>query len=249
MTRGSAPAPDNVAAVLVSHGDRGGVDPNATLRAQAEAVQHLTGLGSVTIGVLKGTPSLEEALETADKSCAREILLCPLFMAEGYFAGRVLPHRLSESNVATPIRTLPPLGLDQGMPDLVLADALAAAESAGYVAAGCNLLIVGHGSKFGPASADATRKVAEQVAAAGRFASVGTAFLEEAPFVEEALTGVTTPTVVSGFFFGEGMHAAEDVPEAIARTSAPAVYSGAVGSSPRAPELIAAAITRAFAEN
>jgi sirohydrochlorin ferrochelatase len=249
MTAGSAPARASLAAVLVSHGDRGGVDPNATLRAQAKAVQQLTALGSVMIGVLKGTPSLEEALETADKSGAGTIFLCPLFMAEGYFAGRVLPHRLSEANVGTPIRTLPPLGLDPGMPDLVLTDALAAAESAGYVPAGSNLLVVGHGSKFGPASADATRKVAEQVAAAGRFANVGTAFLEEAPFVEEALTGITTSTVVVGFFFGDGMHAAEDVPEAIARTGAPAVYSGAVGSSAHVPELIAAAIARALSES
>jgi sirohydrochlorin ferrochelatase len=235
-----------VAAVLVSHGDRGGVDPNATLKAQAEAVHALTGLGSVTIGVLKGTPSLEEALEVADASGAAEILLCPLFMAEGYFAGRVLPHRLSEANVDTPIRTLPPIGLDAAMPDLVLADAIAAAEGAGLTPTLSNLLIVGHGSKFGSASADATRKVADEVAAARRFASVATAFLEEAPLVEEALTGISTPTVVAGFFFGDGMHAAEDVPEAIARTGAPAVYSGAVGSSPHVPGLIAAAITRAL---
>jgi sirohydrochlorin ferrochelatase len=247
MTAGPTPAPQRVAVVLVSHGDRGGVDPNATLRAQAKAVQALTGVETVMIGVLKGTPSLEEALETADMSGASEILLCPLFMAEGYFAGRVLPHRLSEASLAKPIRILQPLGLDPGMAGLVLADAISAAETAGYVASDSNLLVVGHGSKFGPASADATRKVAEEVAAAQRFASVSTAFLEEAPFVEDALTGLSTPTVVAGFFFGDGMHAAEDVPEVIARTRARAVYSGAIGSSPHIPELIAAAIGRALA--
>src|SRR5262245_44695789 len=100
-----------IAAVLVSHGDRGGTDPNATLRAQADAVRSLTGIPSVTYGVLKGTPSVEEALEAAEKSGATDILVCPLFMADGYFAGRVLPHRLEEVNVSARIRTLPPLGL------------------------------------------------------------------------------------------------------------------------------------------
>jgi sirohydrochlorin ferrochelatase len=242
----AAAARKTVAAVLVSHGDRGGTDPNATLRAQAEAVQRLTNLGSVTIGVLKGTPSVEEALEAAERSGATDILVCPLFMADGYFAGRVLPHRLDEANVATRIRTLPPLGLDPGIVDLLLADATDAACKAGFALKETSLLIVGHGSKFGPASANATKAVAENAAAAAQFASVTTAFLEEPPLLDETLGATKTPTVVAGFFFGEGMHAAEDVPEAIARSHARAVYIGAVGTSPRIPHLIAAALGRAL---
>jgi sirohydrochlorin ferrochelatase len=245
MTSTAAPpaAKKTVAAVLVSHGDRGGTDPNATLRAQAEAVRDLTHLDSVTFGVLKGTPSVEEALEAAEKSGATDILVCPLFMADGYFAGRVLPHRLDEANVTTRIHTLPPLGLDPRIAGLLLADAADAASRTGFALEKTNLLIVGHGSKFGPASANATKVVAELAAAVGVFASVATAFLEEAPFLEQALANATAPTVVAGFFFGEGMHAAEDVPEAIARTHARAVYSGVVGTSPRIPHLIASALT------
>ena len=242
-------AKNTVAAVLVSHGDRGGTDPNATLRAQAEAVQDLTNLGFVTIGVLKGTPSVEEALEAAERSGATDILVCPLFMADGYFAGRVLPHRVDEANVATHIRTLPPLGLDPGIAGLLLADAAEAAAKAGFALKETTLIIVGHGSKFGPASANATKAVAENAAAAAQFASVATAFLEEPPRLEETLAATTMPKVVAGFFFGEGMHAAEDVPEAIARSHARVVYSGAVGTSPRVPHLIAAAIERALSSS
>lgn len=240
-------AQKSVAAVLVSHGDRGGTDPNATLRAQAEAVRSLTSLNLVTFGVLKGTPSVEEALEAAEQSGATDILVCPLFMADGYFAGRVLPHRLAEANVSTHIRTLPPMGLDPGIADLMLADATDAAIKAGFTPSETTLLIVGHGSKFGPASANATKAVAESAAKAAQFAAVMTAYLEEEPFLEETLAGLTTPTVVAGFFFGEGMHAAEDVPEAIARSHARAVYSGAIGTSPRVPHLIAGALERALA--
>ena len=73
----------------------------------------------------------------------------------------IFQHALSEATVATPMRRLPPLGLEPGIADLVLADAISAAEAAGYVLSDSNLLVVGHGSKFGPASANATRKVAE----------------------------------------------------------------------------------------
>jgi sirohydrochlorin ferrochelatase len=104
------------------------------------------------------------------------------------------------------------------------------------------LLIVGHGSKFGPASAQATRDAADRIARAGGFESVATAFLEEEPFLDGALETKGAPTIVIGFFFGDGMHAGEDIPAAIRETGADAVYAGPVGRSARISELIAAAI-------
>jgi sirohydrochlorin ferrochelatase len=84
--------------------------------------------------------------------------------------------------------------------------------------------------------------VAARAALARRFASVSTAFLEEEPFLEDALRTSNAPTIVAGFFFGDGMHAAEDVPDAIAETCANAVYTGAIGDSPAIARLIATAL-------
>jgi len=109
------------------------------------------------------------------------------------------------------------------------------------------LLIVGHGSKLGPASASATRKAAARAAITRRFASVTTAFLEEEPFLEDILrASAATPTVVAGFFFGDGLHAGEDVPDAIAEAGANALYTGAIGNSPAVAPLIAAALKTAL---
>ena len=88
--------------------------------------------------------------------------------------------------------------------------------------AASRLLVVGHGSKFGPASAEATQERRPRIARAGSFASVATAFLEEPPFLKTRLRRVEAPTVVAGFFFGDGMHAGEDVPAAIAEAGAAA---------------------------
>jgi sirohydrochlorin ferrochelatase len=109
------------------------------------------------------------------------------------------------------------------------------------------LLIVGHGSKIGPASAEATRVVANAIEQTGGFGRVETAFLEEPEFLEDALRrDSASPTIVSGFFSGDGLHAAEDVPEAIAETGAVAIYAGSIGKSAQVTGMIRTAISRAL---
>ena len=237
--------PASIAVVLASHGDRGGSESNAALRSQADAVRALTGL-RVWTGVLKGEPALEDALAEAAASGAPRIAVYPLFMADGYFVQKVRD-RIAAAGFADRAQLLTPLGLDPGLPDLIVASATETAERGGFAPETSRLLIVGHGSKLGPASASATRKVAARAALARRFASVATAFLEEEPFVDDALCASNAPTVVAGFFFGDGMHGGDDVPDAIAETGARALYTGAIGNSPAVAHLIAAAL-RTFAE-
>ncbi|MBN8911370.1 MAG: hypothetical protein J0H65_04780 [Rhizobiales bacterium] len=230
-----------LAVVLASHGDRGGASPNAALHRQAEAVHVLTGL-TVLTGMLKGDATIEQAITDAAATGAARVAVYPLFMADGYFVQKVR-ERVNAAGVTPEPLMLTPLGLDPGLPDILVQEALAAASAAGLDAATSRLLIVGHGSKLGPASAAATRKAAARAALIRRFASVTTAFLEEEPFVEDALRASIVPTIVAGFFFGDGMHAGEDVPDAIAETGASAVYTGAIGNSPAVAPLIAAALT------
>lgn len=238
--------PRKIAAVLASHGDRAGASPNATLRAQTDAVRQRTSAHLVTSGVLKGDPTIEEAIAVAKASGADEILVYPLFMADGYFVKKVLRERVdAETAGRTASRILMPLGLDPALPALLRDEALNSAAREGFAPAVSRLLIVGHGSKLGPASANATRAIASAVRAISTFAAIETAFLEEDPAVEHALAASNLPTIVSGFFFGDGLHAGEDVPEAIAETGARAVYTGPIGNAVALPALIAASIAAA----
>jgi len=197
--------------------------------------------------VLKGEPSLEAALEAARADGAEDVLIYPLFMAGGYFVQKVLPERIAAAGLIGRSQILTPLGLDPRLPSLMLTDALAAARQAGFAVESSRLLVVGHGSKFGPASAEATRLVADRMAEASLFKEIAVAFLEEEPLVGAALAS-SEPTIVSGFFFGDGMHAGEDVPRAIAEANARAVYAGAIGSSPEIPALVAAALAAQLAQ-
>lgn len=239
---------NEIAVVLVAHGERGGDFSNGALHAHAEAVRASGGFAAVSSGVLNGTPTFEEALALAAHSAARHILVYPFFMADGYFSRQVVPRRIRAAGLDARCRVLQPLGLDPGLPELILAEALATAAGAGLDPAASRLLLVGHGSKGARASIRATEEVAARVAIGGRFQSVETAFLEEPPFLDDMLVGRRPPTVVVGFFSGDGLHAAEDVPEAIAAMAANAVYTGAIGSKPGIDNLIVAAVLAATGE-
>lgn len=231
----------DIAVVLAAHGDRAGPTRNTALLRHRDALDHGRAFRHVTAGVLKGEPVLETALAEAAQSGAARILVYPVFMADGYFVRKVLAERVAQYGLKT-ADLLPPLGIDPGLAALVHADAIAAAEAAGYEASGSRLLLVGHGSELGPASANATRGTAARVRRLGRFQHVDVAFLEEAPFLDAALTASPLPTVVAGFFSGDGLHAGEDVPAHIAQAGVRAVYAGAIGASEQVAALIAAAV-------
>jgi sirohydrochlorin ferrochelatase len=221
------------AVILVGHGDRGAGLTNRNLLAHTEALRRSGRLNFVAAGVLKGEPLLEQVIESACNSGAEQICIYPFFMADGYFAGKILPERIAAAAPKLPWTILPPLGLDARLPKLIVDQSLAAARQATMTPAQTRLLLVGHGSKLGPASANATRKAAEAIREIGGFGTVATAFLEEAPFLADALAAYTTePTIVTGFFSGDGMHAGEDVPRAIEDASANAVYAGPIGAAP-----------------
>lgn len=240
----------SIAVVLAAHGDRGEAHAsgtaNTTLTKHRDTLRTSAKFASVTAGVLKGEPSLEAALDEAARSGARTIAIYPLFMADGYFVKTVMTQRIAAMGLEPSLRILPPLGLDAGIVSLIADRAHAAAQAAEWSPSSSRLLVAGHGSKFSPASAEATRSVAAAVEALGLFGTVSAAFIEEPPFVADALQGDDRPTVVAGFFSGDGLHAGEDIPSAISASGATAIYSGAIGAGPEIPALILKALAASF---
>lgn len=226
------------AVLLAAHGDRGTEKANTALLAHCRALAQSGHFTAVTAGVLKGDPSLEHGMEAALASAPDRVLIYPFFMADGFFVRTRLAERVRAMAIPVPYTVSQPLGLAPALPALMLRQAQAAARQAGLSQDQSDLLIVGHGSQLGPASADATRAAAEQVARLGTFRAVSTAFLEEPPSVEEALSLATQPVVVSGFFSEEGLHAGEDVPDAITKSGARAIYAGAIGGDASVCEVI-----------
>lgn len=241
-----APDARNVAVVIAAHGDRGGEGmANRTLHAHCDALRAGGHFRCVSAGVLKGEPSIETAFAEAVASGAAGIAVYPFFMADGYFAGTVLPKRIEAAGHTIPVSVLKPLGLDPRLPELILGHALAAAESAGLIADTAQLLIVGHGSEIARASAEATARVGAALRTLGQFRDVAIALLEEPPFVPEVLAAATGPVVVTGFFSGDGLHAGEDIPTLLSGARTRTLYAGAIGQIPAIAGLMRDAI---FAE-
>ncbi|MGD9786145.1 MAG: CbiX/SirB N-terminal domain-containing protein [Hyphomicrobiaceae bacterium] len=219
-----------VAVVLVAHGERGGAFSNAVLLGHRDRVAaRLPGV-AVHAGVLSGDPAFEDALAGAAATGPGPILVYPFFMAAGYFVGTKIPKRIADAGLAGRCRILAPLSAAPSLPDLIVREALRCGPELGAPAADCRLVVCGHGSEVSRASAEATCKAVAAIASTAPFASVVPAFLEEEPFLPDVLAADARPTVVSGFFNGDGLHARDDVPEAIAAASGRTVYTGPIGA-------------------
>lgn len=248
MSKSNHEAGPKAGVVLVAHGERGGAFSNAILMKHAGAVSERLGSIAVAAGVLSGTPTLEEALAEVERQTSGPVFVFPFFMAAGFFVNVKVPKRIAEAGLADRCCVLTPLGSAEQLPAVIAGRARAQAEEIGKQASACRLLLVGHGSKVARASAEATEMVAACLREMSGFGNVATAFLEEAPFLEDVVTADDRPTVVVGFFNGDGLHAAEDVPEALGRFDGTIAYTGPVGAFDEVSTLIAEAIAKAVDE-
>ena len=232
--------------VIVAHGERGGAGDNATLARLAQAVARSGHFASVRAGVLKGSPSFEQALRARRR---KRLHVYPLFLSDGYCVRSEIPDRLRAAGVDHVIHR--PLGLEPGLAGVIARFAAAALRRAGHGLDESNVLLVGHGSTKSDESREATEWQAERVRAFGLFAGVHTAYLENAPFLPEVLADLgASPCAVVGLFSGAGRHAAEDVPAAIAAAGAEnAVYAGPICAAPEVPRLIAASVRARIGED
>lgn len=232
-----AVGPEQVALVLAAHGDLGDrakSNPNAANSALLEhqARLHAQNLfRAVSAGVLKGEPTLEDALTGALDSDPRRLIVFPFFMADGYFVKSVLAQRLTAFSPKIPYLVCSPLGLNGNLIPLIASQSEEAASNAQISAQEARLLLVGHGSKHGPASANATRAAAKRLSDqfGDRFSEIDVAFLEEAPFLNDQIQAGIRPTIVCGFFNGDGLHAGQDVPDAVHDAPVQTVYAGPIG--------------------
>lgn len=231
---------NDFALLLAAHGERrNGADNEGTLQLAA-ALAERAAASAVEIGFLKGSPSIAEAVQ---RLSGYDLLVYPLFLADGYFTRKLLPRQLEEAGAFGRGRAtclLPPLGLDPTLADLILEAAGATAISQQWPTYRTNLLLLAHGSSNNPASRLATEQMAETLAARNVFARVRVAFLEEPPALREAVAQLSEPVVVVGLFAGEGLHGGEDAPQLVAEIGRSDVVSaGNIGTFAALPDMIA----------
>lgn len=195
--------------LIVAHGERGGAGNDRLVYEIAEQARLRSDYSGVHGCFISKEPSLKSVIEDLP---AGPVTVYPLFMSDGYFVSKAIPRSIGNSHRAN---VMIPVGLNRQLPRLVADVARQAAQSTGWSASACQLLLAAHGSKHDRASYNATEDVAETIRTMNQFAMVSTSFLEERPFVDQQLADIGGPVLVAGLFIGQGMHGSEDVPRAV----------------------------------
>jgi sirohydrochlorin ferrochelatase len=234
--------------LIAAHGGRD-VDrrSNESIVCLAENVAALIGDVQVMAGFVSGVPTIGDAITGL---AAQNVIVYPLFMADGYF-GRTVLNRLVEEakrgRQGGSITVLPPLGLDPALADLAVTKAESAATSLGMSPKQVTLVLLAHGSARSRASAIAAERVAINARAHGLFADVRVSFLDEAPSLKMAVAEIEGAIAVAGLFSGDGLHGGNDAKRLMMQLDRnDVIYVGNIGLYSGLEKLIAAAVTNAI---
>lgn len=232
-TRSPSPlvqATSDLALVLAAHGDLGGKGADNTpghVRLKNALAPLLPELDVVS-GVMKGTPPLQEVVESLPHE---RVLVLPLLLSNGYFCKTVLPRRLGlDPNLQQQkegawqnlnrdgqyIKLLPPLGVLPFLPDLVsqsIQSTLAPNSKSTLLKPELDreVLIVAHGSTVGPESRLCALQLKERLENRYGYKQLRVAFLSEEPFVEKAVLTLSEEAIVVPLFASGGLHGQEDI--------------------------------------
>lgn len=234
--------------LLAAHGGRH-IDrhSNGSVIHLAQNVAARLGGVPVGVGYINGVPAIDSAIA---KLAVRNIIVYPLFMSDGHFGQTVLERLVEETRDTRPdvsITMLPPLGLDPGLADLVVAKAASAATSFGVPLDDVVLVLLAHGSTRVRASAAAAERTAEHALAHRLFADVRVALLDEAPSLQTIVSGIKGPVAVAGLFSGDGLHGGGDAARLMAQLGRDdVIYVGNVGLFAGLEKLISTAVNNAL---
>jgi sirohydrochlorin cobaltochelatase len=232
------------ALLLIGHGSS--VVPNAArpLLDHAEVIRASGRFGEVAVGMLRGEPAASPAFDTLTSPVVHVV---PFFLEDGYFTRLAIPDlllpRASGSRV---IRLCPPVGLHDGVADLLRTRLIRHCDMFGIDPKALSVLLVGHGSARSPGRARGLRRHAAKLEGEGLFGWVRIAHLEETPLVPETLASARGHIVaVVGYLANRGAHATKDLPGLISAerakrgTTWPPVHDlGSIGEDVALPGLI-----------
>lgn len=226
--------------LLVAHGERHNGAENDGIARLAAALAARNVADEIDVGFIKGTPGIGEALHAF---AALDIIVYPLFLADGYFIRTRLAQLVADAQSLGSTRTIrvqPPLGLDPALAYLIAGKVAETARLRGFVAAETTIVLLAHGSTKDAASQIATDQLARHLDGRKRFAAVRAAYLEQAPALSDTLAQTDSPVIVVGLFAGDGLHGRGDVSRLLADHQRPYMaFAGNVGTWPEIADIVA----------
>jgi sirohydrochlorin ferrochelatase len=231
--------------LVAAHGERRPDADHAPIARFTERLAALLPDAHVRFGLINAEPGLASALAPVGR---QPVVIYPLLMADGYFMTRLRSQIADQRYLdAGAIIWAAPFGLDPDLPDLIVTRLAREALATSRVLGDVDLVMSAHGSTVGPRPREAARSLVDRLVQRAVVRSIALGFVEEAPFLAETFATVPAGAWHVGLFAGAGVHAAADVPEAMAQAGRADIADlGLVTDWPESAALAARAIRRAL---
>lgn len=221
-------------ALIVSHGQPS--DPEV---GEAEIAELAAAVGAYlpearVEGVTLSAPGRIETL-SAERPGA---LIYPMFMADGWFTQVQLPKRLAPGVGPQ----LVSFGMDCTLPMLAADWLRQVCTERGHDPSTTDLVIAGHGSGKSRRVSEVTQAFADRVAEAFGPRSVRCGYVEEAPSLADALSGLGEDAICLPFFATRRGHVLDDLPQAVTASGFAGTVLDPIGLHRDVPRMIADAL-------
>lgn len=180
----------------------------------------------------------KDSILRAFEGLGDDALVFPLLMADGWILRKVLRDALKAAGQGG-ARVLTPLGLLSGFHALCADLVRDGLRQSGFDREETTVVLAAHGSARGPRPAVCARALCETLESATGVRRVVPGYLEEAPFLKDALAQVPKPAICLPSFVTNAYHATNDVPEAVAESGFVGPVLPAAGTVPEMVQLIA----------
>ena len=220
-----------IALVLAGHGSHisphtAGVVWNYVDRLRSRGVAD-----EVTACFWKEPPAFSQVIDTL---LSPQVVVVPVFTAEGYFTQDVLPAEMGLDGKVTErggktITLSRPLGEHSGMARIVRNTVLETLEQYNLAPDDTAVAIIGHGTKRNPTSREATRRQAQHLRHWNGLSQVEDVYLDDDPIIASIYETTSAHNIIAvPFFLAAGSHVRIDLPRelGIAADAKPATVRG-----------------------
>ena len=210
------------ALVLAGHGSHISAETAGVVWRYVDRLRHLGVADEVTACFWKEPPAFSQVLHSV---AAAEVVIVPVFTAQGYFTRDVLPAEMSLTGALTlrgkrRLHLTPTVGEHRLLDDIVdgrLREMIAAfGLEPEYTAAA----IIGHGTPRNRNSRAAAKTQADRLRALGWLKEVVAVYLDDEPAIPTVYRDTSSPNIIAlPYFLAEGSHVTRDVPRALGLSS------------------------------
>ena len=207
-----------VALILAGHGSHISAATAGVVWGYVDRLRRLGVADEITACFWKEQPTFSRVL---DSVAADDIVIVPVFTAQGYFTREVLPAEMDLSGALTRrgrrrIHLTPTIGEHRLLDAIVDTRLRETIAQFGLQPEQTAAAIIGHGTPRNRNSRDAARAQADRLRALGRLKEVVAVYLDDEPAIATVYRDTSSPNIIAlPYFLAPGSHVTQDVPRAL----------------------------------